>query len=101
MAQDRLSTKQTNKKVPFQFSRLVENISALLQEQRIHLQYKRCKFPHWVGEIPWRWKWQHTPVFLLGQSHGQRSLVGSSPWGHKELDTTERLNIHTANILKS
>ena len=37
----------------------------------------------------WRRKWQFTPVFLPGKSHGQRSLVGYSPWGHKELDTTE------------
>ena len=41
---------------------------------------------------PWRRKWQSTPVFLHGESHGQRSLVGYSPWGHKELDTTERLH---------
>ena len=34
-------------------------------------------------EIPWRRKWQPTPVFLSGKSHGQRSLVGYSPWGHK------------------
>ena len=36
--------------------------------------------------------WQPTPVFFPGESHGQRSLVGYSPWGCKELDTTERLN---------
>ena len=36
-----------------------------------------------------RRKWQPTPVFLPGKSHGQRSLVGYSPWGHKELDVTE------------
>ena len=41
-----------------------------------------------VGKIPWRRKWQPTPVFLPGESHGQRSLVGYSPWGHKESDTT-------------
>ena len=35
--------------------------------------------------------WQPIPVFLPGDSHGQRSLVGYSPWGHKELDTTEQL----------
>ena len=35
------------------------------------------------------WKWQSTPVFLPGNSHGQRGLVGYSPWGHKELDRTE------------
>ena len=38
----------------------------------------------------WRRKWHPTPVFLPGKSHGQRSLVGYSPWGHKESDTTER-----------
>ena len=43
----------------------------------------------WVGKIPWRKKWQPTPVFLPGKSRGQRSLVGYSPRGHKELDTTE------------
>ena len=47
-----------------------------------------------VGKIPWRRKWQPTPVFLPGESHGQRSLVGYSPRGHKESDTTERLHFH-------
>ena len=42
----------------------------------------------------WRRKWQPTPVFLPGESHGWRSPVGSSPRGHKELDTTERLHFH-------
>ena len=36
----------------------------------------RCKFDPWVRKIPWRRKWQPTPVFLLGKSHGQRSLAG-------------------------
>ena len=45
------------------------------------------------------WKWQSTPVLLPGKSHGQRNLVGYSPWGHKESDTTEsdtteRLHFH-------
>ena len=43
-------------------------------------------------EDPWRRKWQPTPVLFLGKSHGRRSLAGYSPWGHKELDTTERLH---------
>ena len=43
-------------------------------------------------EDPLERKWQSTPVFLLGKSYGQRSLVGYSPWGPKELDTTERLS---------
>ena len=42
----------------------------------------------------WRRKWQPTPVFLPGEFLGQRSLVGYSPWGGKELDTTKRLNHH-------
>ena len=43
----------------------------------------------WVGKIPWRRTWQPTPVFLPGESYGQRSLAGYSPWGGKESDTTE------------
>ena len=50
---------------------------------------KRCGFHHWAGKMPWRRKWQPTPVFLPGKSHGQRSLVGYSPWGRKESDTTD------------
>ena len=46
-------------------------------------------FDLWVKEIPWRRKWQTTPVFLPGESHRQRILVGYSPWGHKESDMTE------------
>ena len=45
-------------------------------------------FDTWEGMIPWRRKWQLTPVFLLGKSHGQRRLPGCSPWGHRELDMT-------------
>ena len=40
---------------------------------------KRCEFDSWLGKIPWRRKWQHTPVFSPGEFHGQRSLVGYSP----------------------
>ena len=42
----------------------------------------------WVGKIPWRRKWQPTPVFMPGKMHGQRSLVGYNTWGSKELDMT-------------
>ena len=49
-----------------------------------------CGFYPWVGNIPWRWAWQPTPVvFLPGEFHGQRSLAGHSPWGLKESDMTE------------
>ena len=44
-----------------------------------------------VRKIPWRREWPPTPVFLPGESHGQRSLAGYSPWGHKELNTAEGL----------
>ena len=47
------------------------------------------QFDPWAGKIPWRRKWQCTPVFLPGKSHGQRSLAGYSPWGHKDWDVTE------------
>ena len=42
----------------------------------------------------WRRQWQPTPVLLPGKSHGRRSLVGCSPWGHEELDKTEQLHFH-------
>ena len=41
-----------------------------------------------VGKTPWRRKWEPTPVFLPGEFHGQRSLVGYGPWDHKESDMT-------------
>ena len=46
-------------------------------------------FNPWVGKIPWRREWLPTPGFLPGRSQGQRSLVGVSPWDHKESDMTE------------
>ena len=52
---------------------------------------RRSRFDPWVGNIPWRREWLPTPVFLPGEFHGQRSLVGYSPWDHKESDTTKRL----------
>ena len=52
-------------------------------------RWKRCRFSLQVGKIPWRRAWQPTPVLLHGEFHGQRSLVGYSPWDCKELDTTE------------
>ena len=50
---------------------------------------EEMQFDPWVRKISWRRAWQPTPVFLSGKSHGQRSLVGYSPWGHKESDMTE------------
>ena len=55
---------------------------------------QETRFDPWVRKICWRRKWQPTPVLLPGKSHGQRSLIGYSPWGHKESDMTERLYFH-------
>ena len=46
-------------------------------------------FDPWIEKISWRREGQPTPVFLAGKSHGQRNLVGCSPWGLKESDTSE------------
>ena len=50
---------------------------------------ERCGFCPWIKKVPWRREWQPTPISLLGESHGQRSLAGYSPWGCKELDMSE------------
>ena len=66
-------------------------------------QCRRCRrhqFDPWVGKIPWKRAWQPTPVFLLGEFHGQRSLAGYSPWGHTELDTTEHTHARLMNVIK-
>ena len=55
-------------------------------------------FDSCVRQIPRRRKWQPTPVFLCGKSHGQRSLVGYSPWGHKELFMTELLSMKYSEL---
>ena len=52
-------------------------------------RHKRHGFSPWVEKIPWSRKWQPTPVFLPGESYGQRSLLGCSPWGHKASDMTD------------
>ena len=62
-------------------AQLVKNMPAR-QETRVR---------SWVGKFLWRREWQSVPVFLPGEFHGQRSLVGYSPRCHKELDMTERL----------
>ena len=57
-------------------------------------QCRRYRFNPWIGKISWGRKWQPTPVFLPGRSHGQRSLAGYSPWGHKESDKSHPLSMH-------
>ena len=58
------------------------------------LETQEAGFHPSVGKIPWRRKWQPTPVLLPGDSHGQRSLADYSPLDHKGLDTTEA-TLHT------
>ena len=62
---------------------LVVKIQPPMQETQ------ESRFNAWVGKIPWSRKWQPTPVSWPGESHGQRCLVGYSPWGHKESDMTK------------
>ena len=79
----------------------VTRLPACLSGQESAWQCKRrrrCGFAPWVGKIPWRRKWQPTPVFLPGESHAQRSLVGCSPWGQKKSWTwltIQQTHIHT------
>ena len=65
-----------------------------LRQKRIHLQCKRPGFDLSVRKIPWRREWWPTPIFLIGEFYGQRSLAGYSLWGHKESDTTEQLTLY-------
>ena len=55
----------------------------------MQVRHKRCRFNPWVTKFPWRGKWQPTPIFLPGESHGQKGLAGCSWGSHIELDTTE------------
>ena len=61
---------------------------------------RRYGLEPWVRKMPWRRKWQLTPVFWPEESHGQRSLVGYSPWGHKQLDTTEHAHAGARNVMR-
>ena len=62
-----------------------------LSDKESSCQHTRHGLDPWVGKIPCRRKWQPTPVFLPGASHGQRSLAGYGPCGHKEWDPTEHM----------
>ena len=81
-------------KPAFPLSSLTFRASLVAQRVKHLPAVWRPRFDRWVGKIPWRRKWQPTPVLLLGKFHGWKSLVGYSPWGCKELDTTELLHFH-------
>ena len=69
--------------------KLLSNGLVLVVNPPADAGYMRCRLNPWVGKIPWRRKWQPTPVFLPEEFHGQRSLLGSSPWGCTKRDTSE------------
>ena len=72
--------------------RMVEGFPGCASGKEPACQCRRCKrlgFGAWVRMIPWRRAWQPAPVVLPGESHGQRSLAGYSPWGCTESDMTE------------
>ena len=73
------------------------NVPRCLSGKEPTCQCRRCGFNPWIGKIPWKRKWQPTPVFLPGKSYGQRSLAGSSPWGRKRV--WHNLAIKTTTIL--
>ena len=83
--------------VSWRFSTLlILDSCLLLSGKESACQSKRLGFNPSVRKLPWRRKWQPTPVFLPGKSHGQRNLVGYSPQGRKESDTTE--HTHTCGV---
>ena len=67
----------------------VSQVVLVIKNMSARRRHKRSGFDSWVGKIPWRRAKQSTLVFLHGKSHGQRSLVGYSPCGHKESGMTE------------
>ena len=71
-----------------------DRVSLVAQSVKNLPAVQETGFDPWVRKIPWWGAWQPTPVFWPGESHGQRSLAGYSPWGHKEWDMTERLHFH-------
>ena len=78
--------------INYEFNNLYDNVLLL---------FVKPGFDLWVGKIPWRREWLPTPVFLLGELHGQRNLMGFSPWSHKESDMTEQLLLSLLLSLKN
>ena len=75
---------------PLQYS----SASLVAQMVKSFPQCRRPGFDPWVGKNTWRREQIPTPLFLTGEFHGQRILMGCSPWGCKESDTTELLTFH-------
>ena len=78
----------------------VFNASLVAQQWKIHLQFRshrRRRFDPWVGKIIWRRAWQPSPVFLPGESHGQRGPADYSPQGSKESEWLKWLSMHACS----
>ena len=86
------------------FNKYVPQYYTGLSSKESACQCGRYVFDSWFGKIPWRRKWQPTPVLLPGESYGWRSLVGYGPQGLKESDTTSLslspLNSHFSLLQK-
>ena len=67
-------------------------LSGLQKQTTKKIQCRRHKFNPRLGKVPWRRNWQPAPVLLTEDPHGQRNLVGLSPWGCKNSDMIEQLN---------
>ena len=86
--------KQLYKYIYLGFPQWLSGLRICLQCRR----HKRLRIDTWVGEIPYRRKWQSPTVLLPGKFHRQRNLAGYSPMGRKELDMTEHLHEQTTHI---
>ena len=80
--------KEKKTKLGFPGGSVVKNLPASAEDTR-----DRVSIPGF-GKIPWRRKWQPTPVFLPRKFYGQRGRAGYSPWGRKESDMTEHTHVH-------
>ena len=92
------------KEMATHFSVLAWKIPGIEEPGRLQALGPQRVRHNWVSEHKgrikrknWRRQWQPTPVLLPGKSHGRRSLVGCSPWGRDESDTTERLHFHLSH----
>ena len=87
---------EPEKKKEEEKGRVWERASPKAQRWRVRLQYRRHMLDPWVRKIPWRRKWQPTPVFLPGKSHGPKSLVGckeldmTSDWAHTQWEREKK-----------
>ena len=94
----RKARKKIQGRVHSLLNRVAVWVNRASEVKSICLQCWRPGFDPWVRKIPWRRKWQPTPVFLPGEPHGRRSLVGYSPQDRKESDTTELLHFTISSI---